>query len=125
MAISKEALCNAPGLKTLSVTNGAWQRVVGVNASSLGLGGIIQQEDEIENWHPCDYDSGRRIKDKKRSNKGKRKCHGWVKAGKNFYNDVYGVRFLVETDATTLLHQLNVPANDLPEVQVTLRITWL
>jgi len=42
-----------------------------------------------------------------------------------FHNYVYGVRFLVETDANTLVHQLNLPANDLPGALVTLWIAWI
>jgi hypothetical protein len=34
VAILKDALCNTPGLKTLDSSDGAGQRVVGVDASS-------------------------------------------------------------------------------------------
>jgi hypothetical protein len=48
-----------------------------------------------------------------------------MKALKKFRNYVYGVRFLVETDANTLVHQLNLPANDLPGALVTRWIAWI
>ena len=122
MAILEEALCNAPGLITLGNSDGAWQIVVGVDTRSEGLGVILQQGDENKNRHPCHYENGRWIKDKKSYDEGKRECHGLVKALKNFGNDGYGVRFLVEIDATTLVHQLNLPTNKLPGATVPARI---
>jgi len=48
-----------------------------------------------------------------------------MKSQKNFHNYVYGVRFLVETDANTLVHQPNLPANDPPGARVTHWIAWI
>jgi len=48
-----------------------------------------------------------------------------MKALKKFRNYVYGVRFLVETFTNILVHQLNLPANDLPGAQVTCWIAWI
>jgi hypothetical protein len=48
-----------------------------------------------------------------------------MKARKKFRNYIYGVRFLVETDANTLVHQQNLPANDLPGALVTRWIVWI
>jgi integrase len=48
-----------------------------------------------------------------------------MKAVKKFRNYVYGVRLLVETDGNTLVHQLNLPANDLPGALVTRWIAWI
>jgi hypothetical protein len=56
---------------------------------------------------------------------GKRECCRLMKALKKFSNYVYGVRLLVETDANTLVHQLNLPANDLPGALVTRWIPWI
>ena len=125
MAILKEALCNAPALKTLDVSNGAGQIVVGVDASLEGWGAILEQEDENKDRHPCRYESGLWNNAEKRYDAGKRKCRGLMKALKKFRNYVYGVRFLVETDANTLVHQLNLPANDLPGALVTRWIAWI
>jgi hypothetical protein len=125
MAILKEALCNAPALNTLEVSDGAGQIVVGVNASLEWWGAILQQEDKNKDWHPCRYESGLWNNAEKRYDAGKRECRGLMKALKKFCNYVYGVRFLVETDANTLVHQLNLPANDLPGALVTRWIAWI
>ena len=119
MAILKEALCNAPALKTLDVRDGARQIVVGVDASLEGWGASLQQEDENMDWHLCRYESGLWNNAEKRYDAGKRECRGLMKALKKFRNYVYGVRFLVETDANTLVHQLNLPTSDLPGGLVT------
>jgi len=125
MAILKEALYNAPGLKTLDVSDGAGQIVVGVDASLEGCGAIFQQEDENKDRHPCRYGSGLWNNAEKRYHAGKRECRGLMKALKKFRNYIDGVRFLVETDANTLVHQLNLPANDLPGALVTRWIAWI
>jgi len=125
MAILKEALCNAPALKTLDVSDGAGQIVVGVDTSSEGWGAISQQEDENKDRHPCCYESALWIKAEKRYDAGTRECRGLMKALKKFRNYVYRVRFLVETDTNILVHQLNLPANDLPGAQVTSSIVGI
>ena len=56
---------------------------------------------------------------------GKWVYRGLMRALKKFYNNVYGVRFLVETNANTLVHQLNLPANDLLGALVTCGIVWI
>jgi len=119
MAIMKEALCNAPELKTLDIGNGVGQLVVGVDASLEGWGAILHQEYENMNRHPCRHESGVWNKANKRYDARKHECCGLIKALKNFCNYIYGGRFLVETDANTLVHQLNLPANDLPGAVVT------
>jgi len=125
MAILKEALCNVPALKMLDVSDGAGQIVVGVDASLEVWGAILQQEDENKDRHPSHYQSGLWNNAEKRSDAGKRECRGLMKALKKFPNYVYGVRFPVETDANTFVHQLNLPANDLPGALVTLCIVWM
>jgi len=125
MAMLKEALCNAPVSKTLDVSDGAGQIVMGVDASSEGWGAILQQEDKNRDRHRCHYERELWNKAEKRYDAGKRECRGLMKALKMFHNYVYGVRFLVETDANTLVHQLNLPANDLPGALVTRWIAWI
>jgi len=49
----------------------------------------------------------------KKYDAGKLECHGLLKALKKLRMYLYKVRFLVEIDAKTLVHQLNQPALDL------------
>jgi hypothetical protein len=48
-----------------------------------------------------------------------------MKALKKFHNYLYKVRFLVETDIITFVHQLYLPANDMPGVPVIRGIAWM
>jgi hypothetical protein len=48
-----------------------------------------------------------------------------MNAVQKFRNYVYEVRFLVETDANTVVHWLNFPGNDLPGALVTCCITGI
>ena len=125
MAILKEALCNALALKTLVVSDGAGQIVVGVDGSLEVWGAILLQEDENKDRHRCCYESGLWNNAEKRYDPGKRECRGLMKVLEKFRNYAYGVRFLMETDANTLVHQLNLPTNDLPGARVTQWIAWI
>ena len=74
MAILKEALCNAPVLKTLDISDGAGQIVVGVDASLEGWGAILHQEDVNKDRHPCRCESGLWNNCEKIYDAGKREC---------------------------------------------------
>jgi len=49
----------------------------------------------------------------KKYNGGKLEYYRLLKALKKLQVYLYGVRFVVEIDARTLIHQLNLPASDL------------
>ena len=119
IAIVKKALWNSSASKMLDLSVGAWGIVLGVKASFEGWGVIFQQEDHNMERHPCRNDSGQWTEAGMRYDAGKRECHGLLQALKKFHNYVYGVRFLVETDANTLVHRLNLHTNDLPGAPVT------
>jgi len=119
MAIQKAAICNAPVLMLLDVSNGAWQIVLVVDASWEGWGAILQQTDESKDRHPCHNESRFWNKSEKRYEAGKRGCCWLTNALKTCRNYIYQVRFLAETEANRLVHQLNIPANDLPGALVT------
>jgi hypothetical protein len=53
--------------------------------------------------HPCHYESGLWNNAEKRDDAGKHECRVLMKARKKFRNYVYGVRILVEIDATRLI----------------------
>jgi len=121
----KDALCNAPALKTLDISDGARQLVLGVDASLEGWGAILQQEDENKDWHPCRYESTLWNKGKKRSDVAKCECRGLMKGLKKFHNYVNRVRRLVERDVNTLVHQVILPADNLPGALVNRWIGWI
>lgn len=80
---------------------------------------ISQQVDENRNQHLCRYDGAPSKKAEKKYEDGKHECQVLMKARKKFPSYVYEVRFLVETDANTLVHQPNLPTNDLEGELVT------
>ena len=125
MKVVKDALISAPALRTLDVEEGHGQIVIAVDASLEGWGAILQQEDEEGDRHPCRYESGLWTPAAKNYDAGKRECRGLIRALKKFRNYVYGVRFLVETDANKLVHQLNLPENDLPGALITRWMAWI
>src|ERR687884_169783 len=75
--------------------------------------------------HPCRYESGLWKGAELRYDAGNRECRGLLKAMKKFRVYLYGVRFIVETDTNTLMHQLNLPVSDLPGAAISRWLAWL
>ena len=61
----------------------------------------------------------------KKYDSGKLECQGLLKALKTFRYYLYGVRFLLEIDARTLVHPLNELASDLPGSIVNRWLAWI
>jgi len=125
MIILMEALCNTPVSKTLDMSDGTGQIVVGVDASIEWWGAISQQEDENEDWHACRSQWGLWIHTYIRYDMPKHEWGGLKKALKKFRNYVYAVTFLMARDADTLVHQPNLTANNLPGGLITHCIAWI
>jgi hypothetical protein len=125
MPILKEVLCNAHGLQMVDVIDGTGQIVVGVDPSLEAWGAISQKEHDNNDQHHCRYENALKNNANKSYDAWNPECGGLMKALKKFCNYIYGVRFLVETDANTLVHQLNLHANDLSGALVTCWITWI
>src|SRR5437588_5384748 len=64
--------------------------------------------------HPVRYESGLWTPAETRYDAVKLECRGLLRALKKFRYYLYGVHFLVEVDAQTLIHQLNQPTSDIP-----------
>ena len=78
-----------------------------------------------EKSHPSRYKSGIWSNDKRNYDATKRKCRGVLKALKKVRYWLYGVRFILETDANVLVAQLNRSGTDLPGALVTRWIAWI
>jgi hypothetical protein len=61
----------------------------------------------------------------KRCDVGTLKYHWLLKSPKKIHNYVYGVRFLLVSDANTLTHQLTLPRNELPGVELIYWMVWI
>jgi hypothetical protein len=92
---------------------------MGVDGRLHGWGANLQEEDENKNQHPYHNERGLLNKPEKRYDTGNQQLWRLIQTLKKFHHYVYGLRFLMETHAKTLVHQLNLPANDLPGALVT------
>ena len=114
----KRALSSAPALKPLVYTTEddsfVGGIVLGVHACGLGFGAIRQQEDRESRRHPVRYESELWTPAETRYDAVKLECRGLLRTLKKFRYNLYGVQFLIEIDARTLVHQLNQPTSDLP-----------
>ena len=124
MDILKEALKNAPALATLDYTDDAGEIILAVDASSEGWGAILQQMIDGQR-HPVRYESGVWSEPEKMYDAGKRECLALLRARKKLKVWLYRVKFTMEIDAKTLLHQLNLPIVDLPGAMVSRWISWI
>ena len=123
METLKLALTTAPALRSIDYRKDAGEIILAVDASLQGWGGVLQQLDITTNKrHPSRYESGAWTAQEARYDAGKRECRGVLKALKKFRFWLYGVHFVIEVDANTLVAQLNQSATDLPGALVT---RWL
>jgi hypothetical protein len=125
MAILQEALTTAPALVSICYDEGAGEIILAPDASLLGWGGVLMQLDKEGRRHPARYESGIWSEAEKKYDAGKRECRGLLKLLKKVRQYLYGVRFVVETDAKTLVAQLNRGSSDLPGALVTRWIAWI
>ena len=102
----KQALIIAPALKPIDYEGNSGKIVLSVDSSLIGWGAILQQEDDLDakQRHPSRYENGLWTPAEKKYDGGKLECRGLLKALKKLRYYLYGVRFLVEIDAKTLVH---------------------
>ena len=120
----KLALTTAPALCSLDYSEGAGLIILGVDSSGNGWGAVLMQEKNGKR-HPSRYKSGIWSDAEKSYDAAKRECRGVLKALKKVRNYLYGVRFLLETDASVLVSQLNRGGTDLPGALITRWIAWI
>ena len=83
------------------------------------------QLDKDGKRHPARFESGIWNEAETGYDAGKRECRALLKVMKKFRSWLYGVHFLLETDANTLVAQLNRSATDLPGALVTQWLAWI
>lgn len=98
--------------------------IVAVDASGKGWGGVLMQKREGVR-RVARYESGVWSSAEATYDAGKLECRAVLKTFKKFRHWLYGVHFTLETDANTLVAQLNRPASDLPGALVTRWLTWI
>jgi hypothetical protein len=122
MEALKDSLCSAPALVSITYNDPRQLIIVAVDGSKKGWGAVLMQLDLKGHRHPIRYESGVWSKSERNWDSGKHECKALLLTLKKFRSYLYGVRFTVETDAKTLVAQLQRSATDLPGALVT---RWL
>ncbi|EKD17314.1 gag-pol polyprotein [Drepanopeziza brunnea f. sp. 'multigermtubi' MB_m1] len=125
MRLLKEALLSAPALIKIDYSKEGGKTYLTVDASLKGWGAVLQQEDSDKKRHPARFESGLWNPAESKYDATKRECRGALKAMKKMRSELYGVHFILETDAKVLVDQLNGSASDLPGALVTNWIAWM
>ncbi|KAH5702140.1 hypothetical protein HBI20_255490 [Parastagonospora nodorum] len=122
MECLKQHLTSAPALVSVDYSEPVRPIIISVDGSKKGWGAVLQQEDLQGNKRPVRFESGVWSATERHWDSGKHECKAMLLALKKFRPWIYGVHFVVETDARTLVDQLNRSATDLPGALVT---RWL
>ena len=127
MALLKEKLTTAPLLCKIHYDpkDGWGQVVLGVDASLDGWGATLGQYDDKGRLRVARYESGLWSPAERKYDATKRECRGVLKALRKLRFTLYGVHFMLETDANVLVAQLNRAATDLPGALVTRWLAWI
>ena len=118
MDLLKFALTTPPALVSLDYTEGAGDIIFAIDASLEGWGRVLMQLVKGKR-HSSRYESGIWSATKKKYDATKRECRGVLKALKKVRYWLYGVTFILKTDAEVLVAQLNRSGIDLPGALVT------
>ena len=86
----KEALTTPPALVSIDFTPSAGMIIVTVDASKVGWGGILQQEQQDGHTRPARYDLGIWNDTERKYDVLKMECRGLLKALKKFRFWVHG-----------------------------------
>jgi RNase H-like domain found in reverse transcriptase/Integrase zinc binding domain len=127
MRILQEKLTAAPILCKLHYDplEGWGMIVLAVDASLDGWGGTLGQYDDKGKKRVARYESGIWNDAERRYDATKRECRGLVKCLQKVRFWLYGVHFILELDANTLVAQLSKAATDLPGALVTRWLAWI
>ncbi|KAK6218688.1 putative gag-pol poly protein [Colletotrichum tabaci] len=124
MSILQTHLCSAPVLITISYKPGSGNIYLATDASGLGWGAVLGQM--INGKRAVSrFESGSWTGPELSYDAGKKELRGVLKALKRVRNYLYGVHFILETDAKTLVAQLNGAASDLPGALIIRWISWI
>lgn len=95
------------------------------DASLEGWGAVIEQVGPDKKRHPCRFESGIWSNAEKRYDATKRELRGLLNAMIRFKRFLFGTRFIIETDAMVLVHQLRGSVNDIPGSLMLRWIAWI
>jgi len=93
-----------------------------VDTTFVGWGAISTQEDPNHHWPTSYYKSRCSNRSLQTDDAGIPECAGLRRALKTALNNVYAFRLLRETDAKNIVHQIQLPPNNLPPALDTYQI---
>jgi RNase H-like domain found in reverse transcriptase len=125
MEALKDAITSAPALVGIDYRPEAGEIIAAFDASKRGWGAVLMQLDEQRRRHPARYESGIWSPSEMNYDAGKLECKAVLKGLKKFRQYLYGVHFIMEVDAKTLVAQLNRTASDLPGALITRWLAWI
>jgi ribonuclease HI len=125
MSALKAALTTTPALVKIIYSDGAGEIILAADASLDGWGAVLMQLDAQGKRHPSRYESGLWNQAERNYDATKRECRAVLKALRKVRYWLYGVHFVLETDANVLVAQLNRSATDLPGALVTRWIAYM
>jgi len=125
----KQALANASALAvvnyTLNPRTGEIDEIIVlVDASGEGWGGVLCQMQK-EKRRPVRFESGLWVGPQLKYDAGKLECLGLLMMLRKCRHWLYGVHFTLETDANTLIQQLNNHITDIPNAMTTRWIAYI
>ena len=120
----KQAITSPPVLISLDYNKGAGQIVLTVDASLTGWGAVLSQE-VSGHRKPARFESGMWSDTETRYDATKRECRGVAYALRRLRSFLYGIHFILETDALVLVHQLNGALDDIPGSLLLRWVTWI
>lgn len=126
MKALQNALCTSPVLCRVDYSEGAREIVVAVDSSGFRWGGYLGQRDlDSGRVRPARYESRCWNKAERNYDATKREYKGVLCILKKLKIWLIGVHFILETDANTLVAQLNGAVNDHPGAMLTRWLTWI
>jgi hypothetical protein len=99
----KAYIMNAPALVSIDYTELIRQIIILVDGSKKGWGAVLQQLDLDGLKRPVRFELGVWLISERNWDLGKHECKAMLLALKKFCLWIYGVYFVVETDARTLV----------------------
>ncbi|OMJ20297.1 Transposon Tf2-8 polyprotein [Smittium culicis] len=109
----KKKVTEAPVLKAPTYTENSERLILTVDASPVGAGGVLHQENENGERMTCRFESYCFKERERRYSQIKRELFAMMKTLKKMRMYLYGVKFLLETDCRPLIGLINKP--DLPK----------
>jgi len=120
----KKHLIKKPILVSLDYSDEAGSIILMVDASGIGWGCALMQEIDGKR-HVARYESGVWNEAERIYDATKLECRAVLYAIRRLRSSLYGVHFILETDAQVLVHQLNGSANDVPGALIMRWIAYI